>query len=82
MILGIDIGGTNIKFGVTEDDYTLLKRYFIPTDSHRPIAAILSSIIEKANGIHIPSLKEYADKSMRSSGYQKALSIRDWSGCL
>ena len=56
MILGIDIGGTNIKFGVTEDDYTLLKRYFIPTDSHRPIEAIISSIVEKANEIH----EEYA----------------------
>lgn len=56
MILGIDIGGTNIKFGVTEDDYTLLKRYSIPTDSHRPIETIISSIVEKANEIH----EEYA----------------------
>jgi len=56
MILGIDIGGTNIKFGVTEDDYTLLKRYSIPTGSHRPIEVIISDIIAKANEIR----KEFA----------------------
>ncbi|MBR6572084.1 MAG: ROK family protein [Clostridia bacterium] len=56
MILGIDIGGTNIKFGVTEDDYTLLKRYSIPTASHRPIETIVDDIIAKANEIH----EEYA----------------------
>ena len=51
MILGIDIGGTNIKFGVTEDDYTLLKRYSIPTNSQRPIEEIIADIVAKANEI-------------------------------
>ncbi|MBR3873325.1 MAG: ROK family protein [Clostridia bacterium] len=51
MILGIDIGGTNIKFGVTEDDYTLLKRYSIPTNSQRTIEEIIADIVAKANEI-------------------------------
>lgn len=48
MILGIDIGGTNIKFGVAADDYTLLKKDSIPTNSHRPISEIINNIIVKA----------------------------------
>ncbi len=56
MILGIDIGGTNIKFGVTQNDYTLVKRYSIPTGKDRPIEAILADIVAKVNEIR----KEYA----------------------
>ena len=52
MILGIDIGGTNIKFGVTEDDYTLVRRWSIPTNSQRPINEIVADIVAKANEIH------------------------------
>lgn len=52
MILGIDIGGTNIKFGVTQDDYTLVARCSIPTGSHRPIEAIIADIAAKANELH------------------------------
>ena len=51
MILGIDIGGTNIKFGVTQDDYTLVRRYSIPTGSHRPIEQIIADIVAKVNEI-------------------------------
>ena len=56
MILGIDIGGTNIKFGVTQNDYTLVKRYSIPTGNDRPIEAIIADIVAKVNEIR----KEYA----------------------
>lgn len=56
MILGIDIGGTNIKFGVTQDDYTLVKRWSIPTGNHRPIEEIVKDIVAKINDIR----SEYA----------------------
>ena len=52
MILGIDIGGTSIKFGVVTDDYLLVKTDSIPTHSHRPIEEIIASIIEKAQELH------------------------------
>ena len=48
MILGIDIGGTGIKFGVIADDYTIIDHCSIPTLSHRPVDEIVHDIIEKA----------------------------------
>lgn len=51
MILGIDIGGTNIKFGVVTEDYQLVKSWSIPTLSHRDIAEIIDDMIEKAREI-------------------------------
>lgn len=48
MILGIDIGGTNIKFGVVTDDYTLVTTRSIPTQSQRPVDAIITDIITTA----------------------------------
>ncbi|MBQ4552699.1 MAG: ROK family protein [Clostridia bacterium] len=51
MILGIDIGGTNIKFGVVTEDYQLVKSWSIPTLSHRDIAEIIDDMIEKARKI-------------------------------
>lgn len=32
MILGMDIGGTNIKFGVVNDAYQIIPKYTIPTE--------------------------------------------------
>lgn len=48
MILGIDISGTNIKFGVVTDDYTLVTTRSIPTQSQRPVDAIITDIITTA----------------------------------
>ena len=56
MILGIDIGGTNIKFGVVDDEYHLLNTCSIPTNSQRTIEEIMNSIVEKAKEIR----REYA----------------------
>lgn len=49
MILGIDIGGTNIKFGIVAEDYSLLKTCSIPTRSQRTVDEIISDIIAAAN---------------------------------
>ncbi|MBE5775365.1 MAG: ROK family protein [Clostridiales bacterium] len=56
MILGIDIGGTGIKFGVVSDDYRILKSDSIPTNSHRPIAEIIGDMVAKAKELR----EEYA----------------------
>lgn len=56
MILGIDIGGTNIKFGVVDDEYHLLNTCSIPTNSQRTIEEIMNSIVAKAKEIR----REYA----------------------
>ena len=48
MILGIDIGGTGIKFGVIAEDYSIVKQCAIPTLSHRPVDEIVNDIIAKA----------------------------------
>lgn len=48
MILGIDIGGTGIKFGVVSEDYRILTSRSIPTNSGRPISEIIDEIIAVA----------------------------------
>lgn len=56
MILGIDIGGTGIKFGVVNDDYAIIKSCAIPTDAHRDVTAIIDDIIATAKALQ----SEYA----------------------
>ena len=51
MILGIDIGGTNIKFGVVDEHYKIVGRYSIPTDADRTDKEIVADIIAKAKDI-------------------------------
>lgn len=48
MILGIDIGGTSIKFGVVTTDYTLIKTCSIPTGGKRIINEIIDDIVQTA----------------------------------
>lgn len=48
MILGIDIGGTGIKFGVVDQDYRIVKSCAIPTGAHRAVTAIIDDIIATA----------------------------------
>lgn len=51
MILGIDIGGTNIKLGVVDEDYRIIKKYSIKTRTDGGDKALVSDIIEKAKEI-------------------------------
>ena len=51
MILGIDIGGTNVKFGVCDDSYNIIKSYSIKTLKDKGDMAFLESICEKVNEI-------------------------------
>ena len=48
MYLGIDIGGTNVKFGVIDENYNILKKYSIPTDAKREADRVSEDIIGKA----------------------------------
>ena len=56
MILGIDIGGTGIKFGVVTEDYKIVKSCSIPTLAHRDVMEIVSDIIAQAKELQ----EEYA----------------------
>ena len=48
MVLGIDIGGTSVKFGVVDEKYNILKHYQIPTKKDETDNEFVLSIIEKA----------------------------------
>ena len=49
MFLGIDIGGTNTKFGVLDENYNILKKDSIPTGARRSADEVLDDIIKKAD---------------------------------
>ena len=34
MIVGVDIGGTNIKLGLVNEKYELIKSLTVPTEAH------------------------------------------------
>ena len=52
MFLGIDIGGTNIKFGVAGENYKIIKAYCIPTEKDRGDKYLVNTIIQKAKEIY------------------------------
>lgn len=67
MLLGIDIGGTSIKVGVFDIDFTLIKKYSFPTSSfdnsssffdflNQDISIISDAYSVEAIGIGIPGL--------------------------
>ena len=51
MTLGIDIGGTNIKFGIVDEDSRILKKYSIETKTDKGDKELVCDIIEKAKEI-------------------------------
>lgn len=46
IILGVDIGGTNIKFGVIDGDYNIIEALKIPTIKDNGAEAMIQDIIE------------------------------------
>ncbi|MBE5868402.1 MAG: ROK family protein [Lachnospiraceae bacterium] len=48
MILGVDIGGTNIKFGIIDENYNIVARRSIPTATQHGAQAIVEDIIKMA----------------------------------
>ncbi len=51
MILGIDIGGTNVKFGVCDENFKIHKKYSIKTKKDDGDTAFVLSICEKIDEI-------------------------------
>ena len=56
MILGIDLGGTFVKFGIVNRHY-LLKQYSIPTEKEKGYVQLIDRIIEKAKEIEAMLVK-------------------------
>lgn len=52
MVLGIDIGGTNIKFGIIDDSYNIVKKLSIETPKQKGDIGMISAIISKAQEIY------------------------------
>ena len=50
MILGIDIGGTFIKFGIVDENYQI-KSYCVPTEADKGDIHLVNQVIEKAKEI-------------------------------
>lgn len=46
--LGIDIGGTSVKFGIVDENYNILEQISIPTLAKRSTEALVADIIEAA----------------------------------
>lgn len=51
MILGIDIGGTGVKFGLVDNDYQVHEKFSIPTGADRTDVEIVNDIIAKVKEI-------------------------------
>jgi len=51
MILGIDIGGTAVKFGVVDDKFSVVKTYSIPTETDKGDKHLVNTIVQKAKEI-------------------------------
>ena len=64
MRLGIDIGGTNIKFGVVDNEYKILEKYIIPT------------VVNKGDEQIISDMQPYKDYNFcQSSWFWRMLSV-------
>jgi len=44
--VGIDLGGTDIKVGVIDEDYNIAAKHVIPTLSHRPIEDLVADMAD------------------------------------
>ena len=51
MILGIDVGGTNVKFGVCDEEYNIIKSYSIKTQKDKGDVYFINTISDKINEI-------------------------------
>lgn len=46
--LGIDIGGTSVKFGIVDENFSILDQTSIPTLANRPSEALIADIVAAA----------------------------------
>ena len=52
MILGIDIGGTNVKFGVVDENFNIVKAYSIKTETDKGDRHLVQTIVDTAKEIY------------------------------
>lgn len=51
MVLGIDIGGTNTKFGIIDENYRVQQKYSITTENKFDDTYFIKTIIERVKEI-------------------------------
>jgi len=44
--LGIDLGGTDIKAGVVDEEHKLIAKYVVPTMADRPVEEVIASMVD------------------------------------
>ncbi len=49
--LAIDMGGTDIKTGVVDDQYNIIKRHVIPTGAERPFEVVVADMAQAAKDV-------------------------------
>jgi len=52
MVLAVDVGGTNIKLGIVDEKYNVLKKYSIPTPKDTGNNEVVDAIVREAINIH------------------------------
>jgi glucokinase len=58
--LGVDIGGTNTKFGLVDREGKCIAEMSIPTEAHEPAENLIDRLHEKAAEMYRPLKGEYA----------------------
>lgn len=77
MILGIDIGGTNVKFGVCDENFKIYEKYSIKTKKDSGDIAFVLSICEKINEIKkVYDIEKIGIGSPGTIDYKTGLCIR------
>ena len=49
--LAIDMGGTDIKTGVVDENYNIIKRHVIPTGPERPFEVVVADMAQAAKDV-------------------------------
>lgn len=77
MLYGIDVGGTNIKYGIVDEDGTIIEKHSIPTKAYEGRDAVIRRIIAVANelatghsqfalGVAVPGIVDPATRHVHS----------------
>lgn len=77
MLYGIDVGGTNIKYGIVDEDGTIIEKHSVPTKAHEGRDSVISRIIAIANelatgqsqfaiGVAVPGIVDPATRHVHS----------------
>ena len=65
LAIGIDVGGTNLKFAVIDEAGTIVARRTIPTDAHEGHDAVLGRMVQGASELREQIIRRGDDRSDR-----------------